>query len=62
MTEETKKTEKTEKCSSCGILLGGTVYTFFDCPNCGQVPLARCLNCKTLSIKYECPECGFVGP
>jgi predicted RNA-binding Zn-ribbon protein involved in translation (DUF1610 family) len=34
----------------------------FKCPNCGKTVIVRCKNCRKIAAKYECPECGFMGP
>jgi len=51
------------KCSSCGVnIIAKGNFVKFSCPNCGEVEIVRCLNCKTASNKYTCSKCGFVGP
>lgn len=49
-------------CTSCGKRLVGKMETTFLCPNCGKAQIGRCRNCRDQSVKYRCPECGFVGP
>ncbi|MEM3341497.1 MAG: zinc finger domain-containing protein [Thermoplasmata archaeon] len=53
---------KIENCSSCGIRMAGRGNTSFLCPNCGKTSIGRCRQCRNQSVKYKCPECGFVGP
>lgn len=31
------------------------------CPKCKK-EILRCSKCRSLSIEYKCPSCGFVGP
>ena len=57
---ETMTEEK--KCTSCGKGLNEPGTTFFPCPNCGEVEIGRCMNCRDQSVKYVCSNCGFVGP
>ncbi|MBI5148430.1 RNA-binding protein [Candidatus Pacearchaeota archaeon] len=45
------------KCLSCGLEGKGII---FHCQSCNK-KLARCQNCRKLSIKYKC-ECGAEGP
>ncbi|MBE0518854.1 MAG: DUF1610 domain-containing protein [Thermoplasmata archaeon] len=51
-----------KKCSSCGIRLVRKTETTFPCPKCGNAVIGRCMNCRDQSVKYKCPECGFIGP
>ncbi len=34
----------------------------FPCPGCGKHTIVRGSNARANALKYECPECGFVGP
>jgi predicted RNA-binding Zn-ribbon protein involved in translation (DUF1610 family) len=50
-------------CNSCKknvTNLKGTVL--FKCPKCTKVEIVRCSHCRQVAIKYQCPECGFIGP
>jgi len=49
------------KCISCGNALLGKGTVNFECPNDSTI-IGRCARCKTLSITYKCPSCGFEGP
>jgi Zn-ribbon RNA-binding protein len=50
-------------CSSCGIsLIGQENFVKFNCPNCSEIAIVRCKQCKTLSIPYKCEKCNFEGP
>ncbi|MFQ6051166.1 MAG: zinc finger domain-containing protein [Candidatus Hydrothermarchaeota archaeon] len=52
-----------ESCTTCGeYLLPHESYTIFPCPNCGEVEIKRCHNCRRLSNVYKCSNCGFEGP
>ncbi|WP_086636502.1 HVO_2753 family zinc finger protein [Methanonatronarchaeum thermophilum] len=53
---------KRVRCVSCGITITGPAYTSFPCPECGDEEIARCKMCRKQSNKYECPDCGFLGP
>ncbi|MEM3851671.1 MAG: zinc finger domain-containing protein [Methanomassiliicoccales archaeon] len=53
---------ETKNCSSCGVALIGYGVTTFDCPNCGQTRIGRCLQCRNQSVSYTCTACGFRGP
>ncbi|OKY77166.1 MAG: Zn-ribbon RNA-binding protein with a function in translation [Candidatus Methanohalarchaeum thermophilum] len=50
------------RCVSCGITITGPAFTSFPCPECGEVTIARCKNCRKQSNHYKCSECGFIGP
>ena len=51
------------KCSVCKVdILAKDNFVRFNCPSCGKSTIIRCKTCKSLSNKYTCPECGFVGP
>ena len=55
--------ENEKICSSCGVRLGkNDGMTFFKCPNCGEVEIGRCPQCRDQSITYTCQKCGFSGP
>jgi len=54
--------KKDYNCSSCGLTLVGLKNTIFPCPDCGDVEIGRCKECRDQGEKYECPECGFRGP
>ncbi|MFO7711339.1 MAG: zinc finger domain-containing protein [Candidatus Woesearchaeota archaeon] len=34
----------------------------FMCPGCNKYEVVRCKHCRQIVAKYECPECGFIGP
>lgn len=46
-------------CISCGRNTPDVVK--FECPKC-KAEIVRCSKCRSLSVKYKCPDCGFVGP
>ncbi len=48
-----------EKCVSCDKASSDGVR--FPCPKCGS-EIFRCKKCRSLSLEYKCPICGFVGP
>ncbi len=51
------------KCTSTGVSVTndkGSVV--FDCPSCAKQKIVRSYNARQTSVKYTCPECGFVGP
>ena len=51
------------KCSTCKVnILAKENFVRFNCPACGKVEIVRCNTCKSLSNKYTCENCGFVGP
>ena len=51
------------KCTSCGVDISAKKsFVRFNCPNCGESEIVRCFNCKSMSSKYECEKCKFVGP
>ncbi|MEM1619139.1 MAG: zinc finger domain-containing protein [Fervidicoccaceae archaeon] len=51
------------KCSSCNrFILPGERATKFPCPSCGKTTIIRCRKCRSLSVSYTCPACGFTGP
>ncbi|MDD5331358.1 MAG: zinc finger domain-containing protein [Candidatus Nanoarchaeia archaeon] len=50
-------------CISCKREITNDVgSTSFMCPNCGEVEIVRCLNCRKIAAKYKCKSCGFEGP
>ena len=49
-----------KKCTSCNKEVGNN-YVEFKCPECGNIKIVRCDNCRTTSKPYTC-ECGFEGP
>jgi len=50
------------KCTSGGTnVMARKNFVRFKCPNCGEVEIIRCSQCKTASNKYVC-TCGFTGP
>ena len=49
-------------CSSCGVRLSDRCSTVFKCPQCGQVEIGRCAQCRDQSVVYTCKECSFEGP
>lgn len=49
-------------CSSCGIRLASSGSTVFKCPQCGQVDIGRCAQCRDQSVVYACKGCNFEGP
>ncbi|HLE46276.1 MAG TPA: zinc finger domain-containing protein [Thermoplasmata archaeon] len=51
-----------KRCVSCGLVIGGRGTTSFPCPNCGNVTIGRCQQCRDQGVAYACPECGFRGP
>lgn len=51
------------KCVSCGMSVEADKnWVEFKCPKCEKASIIRCGKCKRLTNKYECPECGFIGP
>jgi predicted RNA-binding Zn-ribbon protein involved in translation (DUF1610 family) len=53
---------KAESCSSCGVRLVESGSTTFSCPQCGEIVLGRCKQCRDQSVTYMCTKCGFSGP
>ena len=53
--------KKAEKCISCGKGLIEKGSTTFICPNCTYI-IGRCNSCREQNVKYQCLECGFIGP
>ncbi|MCL4342692.1 MAG: zinc finger domain-containing protein [Candidatus Thermoplasmatota archaeon] len=51
-----------DTCTSCGVGLVEKGFSIFDCPDCGEVSIGRCVHCKEHSTPYTCPKCGFTGP
>ncbi|HLD15517.1 MAG TPA: zinc finger domain-containing protein [Candidatus Nanoarchaeia archaeon] len=52
-------------CTSCKRKLTNIKgSTTFKCPSCGKHDINRCLDCKKLATRYNCPDsqCGFSGP
>jgi predicted RNA-binding Zn-ribbon protein involved in translation (DUF1610 family) len=49
-------------CASCGRALTTRGSTHFKCPDCGQVEIGRCAQCRDQSVAYRCSNCGFAGP
>jgi len=50
-------------CMSCKKRITNTPgVAKFKCPNCGKFDIIRCRHCREIASKYECPECGFIGP
>lgn len=50
-------------CNSCKEdIVNQTGSVVFNCPNCGKFEIVRCKHCRSLSAKYTCAECGFIGP
>ena len=47
------------KCISCKTESQNSVK--FPCPKCKK-ELKRCGKCRSLSIEYECSNCGHKGP
>ncbi|HLC46200.1 MAG TPA: zinc finger domain-containing protein [Candidatus Nanoarchaeia archaeon] len=50
-------------CTSCKrriTNLEGTVR--FSCPKCAKREIVRCGHCRKIIAKYECADCGFIGP
>jgi predicted RNA-binding Zn-ribbon protein involved in translation (DUF1610 family) len=39
---------------------GGSVT--FKCPRCLKHEIIRSCHERSIVARYECPECGFVGP
>lgn len=65
-TEEAEQS-KTEagalRCTSCNVHIGAKDnFVKFMCPSCGDALIVRCANCKSSSVIYKCPKCGFEGP
>jgi len=50
-----------DRCSSCNIEVTDD-FTKFKCPSCGKVEIIRCNRCKSISKKYKCSNCSFIGP
>ena len=50
-------------CTSCGKLVrpDEKAVTFY-CPKCGRYEIIRCKKCRSMSVPYTCPACGFTGP
>lgn len=53
---------KADTCTSCGVRLIGRGSTSFPCPDCADVHVGRCPQCRDQGVEYECPSCAFVGP
>ncbi len=52
-----------KRCSSCGAkIVNETSSVSFKCPECLKTTIVRCGKCRTMSIPYKCPNCGFEGP
>lgn len=50
-------------CSSCGKLIHPREKGVeFYCPNCGEILIRRCYDCRKQGVTYTCPKCGFEGP
>jgi|TARA_Y100000310_G_scaffold309729_1_gene354157 hypothetical protein len=50
-------------CSSCKKNIANSKGTTrFNCPNCGKTKIVRCMHCRQIAAKYNCPECEFEGP
>ncbi|HLC96808.1 MAG TPA: zinc finger domain-containing protein [Candidatus Nanoarchaeia archaeon] len=50
-------------CSSCKVKITNSEGTArFHCPKCGKEEIIRCQNCRAISAKYQCHNCGFEGP
>ncbi|TAL47216.1 DUF1610 domain-containing protein [archaeon] len=51
------------KCTTCNTdVLAKKNFVRFNCPDCGQVEIVRCLECKQRNAKYSCSGCAFQGP
>jgi len=48
-----------DKCISCDKKSLDSVK--FHCPKCKN-EIMRCNKCRSLSIDYVCPKCGYRGP
>lgn len=53
---------KALSCTSCGERLVVKGSASFNCPQCGQVLVGRCKQCRDQSVPYKCTGCGFTGP
>jgi len=50
-------------CSACGgPIAPGERAVSHPCPKCGEVVITRCQKCRRLGNRYQCPNCGFIGP
>ena len=56
------ETKRADRCTSCGVRLVDKGGTSFLCPQCSQVMIGRCAQCKDQSTLFVCKECGFEGP
>ena len=55
--------QKDVLCTTCGRnLLGSESSARFKCPRCAKTEFVRCKSCRVLKNKYNCKDCGFVGP
>ncbi|NIP36174.1 MAG: DUF1610 domain-containing protein [Thermoplasmata archaeon] len=54
--------EIASRCTSCGVPLTEQGRASFNCPQCGNVEMGRCNQCRGQGVQYACPECGFIGP
>jgi len=34
----------------------------FKCPKCGKTTIVRCSQCRIITTRYHCSNCGFKGP
>ncbi|HIH11056.1 TPA: RNA-binding protein [Candidatus Woesearchaeota archaeon] len=34
----------------------------FRCPQCTNYDFVRCASCRTIAVKFACPNCSFIGP
>ncbi len=51
-----------KKCSSCKRkVVNDKGSVTFKCPQCTDVEIVRCTECRANAVKYNC-GCGFEGP
>ncbi|UCD03990.1 MAG: DUF1610 domain-containing protein [Candidatus Woesearchaeota archaeon] len=54
---------KEKECTSCKKrIINDPSSVSFTCPNCLEVIIIRCGECRKKAIKYRCSKCKFEGP
>ncbi len=54
---------KIVKCISTGIsVTNDKGSAIFNCPGCKKYKIVRSYNARQTSVKYKCPDSGFIGP
>ncbi|MDD5253838.1 MAG: zinc finger domain-containing protein [Candidatus Nanoarchaeia archaeon] len=50
-------------CTSCKKeIINDIGSSKFMCPNCGEVEIIRCSECRKIGARYKCHSCNFEGP